>query len=243
MMAQIDIGGLVDGGLGAASEAGVVISTLFFLALLVLCVGWVAWLIIGNLREARAVTKAEKEAERTARAEERKATADALKDATHTNRELLDRLERLTETQEQMVETHKQSNTNQESLTGSIEKLMTAIENGEDTRAQRYAELFKQRAEDHQAVVDVTEALQGVKNELAGLKEGVDTLKESVESKIGLTESDRNRINELVEKTTELLTRIEENENAKATDHPSPAAADAASAGATDAGADAGGHA
>lgn len=242
MMAQIDVAGMVNGGLGAASEAGVVISTLVFLTVLVGCTAWVTNLIIGNIKEARAVAKGEKEAERAARAEERKATADALKDASHINKELLERLEQLTETQQQMADTHKQANTNQETLTGSIERLMTAINDSEDTRAQRYADMFKQRAEDHQAVEDVTEALKGVKDELAGLKEGVNTLKSSVENKVGLTESDRKRINDLVEKTTELLERIRENEHETPIDPIHPlSAADGASAGAdgtADAGAD-----
>jgi chromosome segregation ATPase len=252
MMAQIDVGGAINNGLNAASDAGVVISTLVFLTVLVGCVAYVANLIIGNIKEARAITKAEKEAERAARAEERKATADALRASDNTNRELLERLEQMAETQQQMADTHKQSNTNQETLTESIGKLMTAINDNEETRAQRYAEMFQQRAEDHKAVGDVTEALKGVQTELAGLTVGLDTLKEAFENKIGLTESDRSRINVLVEKTEELLTRIKENEHAQNTQLPTatadhPLLGDGGTGASPDAGAgldaDAGGNA
>jgi small-conductance mechanosensitive channel len=247
MFAQIDVGGFINGGLSAASDAGVVISTLVFLTVLVGCAAWVTSMIIGNIKEARAVAKAEKEAERAARAEERKATADALRDASHTNKELLDtnkelldRLEQMAESQQQMADAHKQSNTNQESLTESIGMLMTAIENSEETRAQRFADMFQQRAEDHQAVVDVSAALQSVKSELAGLKEGVNTLEESVNNKIGLTESDRNNIKELVERTNQLLDRIKENEHAQATDPTHPTGAADPTGPRADAGADGG---
>lgn len=241
MLAQIDVGGMINGGLSAASDAGVVISTLVFLAVLVIGVGWVSWLVFRHMKDTREATLAEKKAEREARAEERKATADALRDATHTNRELLERLEQLTETQEKMADAHKQSNTNQETLTRGVEQLMTAINDSEETRAQRYAELFQQRADDHKAVEDVSAALRGVQTELAGLKEGVNTLEESINNKIGLTESDRNKIKALLEKTNELLTRIEENEHETPTDPTHPADADdPASAGTIDAGADSG---
>lgn len=238
-MAQIDVSGAINGGLSAASDAGVVISTLVFLTVLVGCAAWVTKLIIDNIREARKTATAEKEAERAARAEERKATADALKASDNTNRELLERLEQMAETQKQMAETHKQSNTNQESLTESIGKLMTAINDSEETRAQRYAEMFQQRSEDHKAVGDMTEALRSVEAKLAGLQVGIDTLTESVDKKVGLTESDRNNLKELVSQTKELLSRIKENDHAKAADPAHPSSdPDPAGAGA-DAGADA----
>lgn len=225
--AQIDPVSAVNGSLSAAQQAGVAITALVVLGggLLISGGGVLLWY-------------RDRQATRASQREERKLTREALTESSAVNKMLLARLDTLTDTLQSIAGEMKLLATNigtqttaVDSLIEVAEKLMDAINETENTRAERYAALMGRQD-------NVEKAAEHVAEELRGVKRSVDDLAEKVAAAQTLSESDRAEIRTLTGKVDTLLQRLEGDGHETGDDGSGTAGADGgAGGGASDTGA------
>lgn len=205
--AQIDPAGAVRDGLDAAAQAGVAITALVVLGggLLISGGGVLLWY-------------RDRQATRASQREERKLTREALTESSAVNKMLLARIDTLTDTLQSIAGEMKvlaanigTQTTAVDSLIEVADKLMNAINETENTRAERYAALMGRQD-------NVEAAAEHVAEELRGVKRSVDDLAVKVAAAQTLSESDRSTIRELTGKVDTLLQRLEGDEHAQGSD-------------------------